>query len=299
MLNRIVCLAAAISIFFISTCPAAQTSDANFGIICVPAANLRGTASHESELYDQEIMGYTVKLFEKQDNWYKIQTEYGYVGWMTEKSFYRVDEAKLKQWKDCEKVRIVKVFATIYSKPNASSQAIAGVGMNVLLKKDKTLIGGWIKVETPDGRIGYLKKENCVDAVKKDLSQEELRKSIIETANLMMGTPYLWGGKSSTANDCSGFTSTVFRANGINIGRDSSKQAVEGKAVKYKNDFSNVLPGDLIFFGNEKVSHVAISLGGKEFIHQSGSVHITSFDPNSSYYEESYGKKIKAIKRFF
>jgi uncharacterized protein YvpB len=53
------------------------------------------------------------------------------------------------------------------------------------------------------------------------------------------------------------------------------------------------------FLRQRKSYTLAISLGGKDFIHQSGRVHITSFDPNSPYYEESYGKKIKAIKRFF
>jgi hypothetical protein len=273
--------------------------DANFGIICTPAANLRDAAEHEAELCDQEIMGYTVKLFEKKENWYKVATEDGYKGWMTGRSFFQVDKTKLQEWKDCKKIRIVKVFAIVYSKPDVFSTPVTNVTMNALLKKVEVVIGGWIKVETPDGRVGFLKTEDGVDAVEKKMSDNERRKSIIETANLMMGVPYLWGGRSSTACDCSGFSNTVFRANGILIGRDSRAQAIQGKEVKYKDDFSNVLPGDLIFFGKDKITHVAISMGGKEFIHQSNGVHITSFDPNNVNYEESYGKRIKAIRRFF
>ncbi|HBG25881.1 MAG: hypothetical protein A2Y10_17865 [Planctomycetes bacterium GWF2_41_51] len=295
----IVCVVTALGIFFISNCRASENRDANYGIICVSVANLRETPSHKAQLVDQEIMGYTIKLLKKQDNWCEVQTEYGYTGWMTDSSFCAMDEAKLKQWKESKKVRIVKVFATVYSNADVLSTPVTCIMMNVLLNKVETVIGGWIKVGTPDGRVGYLKTEDCVDAGKIDLQKEQLSKSIINTAKLMMGVPYLWGGKSSTANDCSGFTSTVFRANGINIGRDSRKQAVEGKKVDFKKDFSNVLPGDLLFFGTDRISHVAISLGGKEYIHQSGGVHINSFDPNLANYNKANHKKLKIVRRFF
>ncbi|MCE5341959.1 MAG: NlpC/P60 family protein [Planctomycetaceae bacterium] len=291
-------LAVVISLFFITNCSAVDVPDVNYGIICVPAANLRGAATHETELYDQEIMGYPVKLLQKQDNWYQVQMEYGYVGWMNEKSFVQVNAVQLIHWKNSPKVRVTKVFGFVYSKPDTSSQPVTNVVMNVLLKKGEKVNNKWLKVETPDGRAGFLQKQDCVDAVAKELSKEEMSKSIVETAKMMMGVPYLWGGKSSVSCDCSGLTSTVFRAHGIAIGRDSCKQATEGKAVDI-NDFTKVQPGDLIFFGKESISHVAISLGGKDFIHQSGCVHITSLDPNSPYYEESYGKKLKVIRRFF
>ncbi|MEZ4761704.1 MAG: NlpC/P60 family protein [Calditrichia bacterium] len=43
-----------------------------------------------------------------------------------------------------------------------------------------------------------------------------------------------------------------------------------------------MLPGDLLFFGNGKrVTHVGISLGQKEFIHQGGRVAVNSLDPAS------------------
>ena len=295
----IVCLVTVLCMFLGSNCGASDFNDANIGIICIPVANLRESPSHRDELCDQEIMGYTVRLLKKQDNWYQIETEYKYTGWMTDSSFYKVDRAQLKQWKESKKVRAVKVIATVYSNPDVLSQPITFVTMNALLKKIEEQIGGWIKVETPDSRVGYMKTEDCIDAVKVDLPKEQLAKSIVDTAKMMMGISYLWGGRSSVACDCSGFTSTVFRTNGIIIGRDSRAQAVQGKKVDYKDDFSNVLPGDLLFFGTDRISHVAISLGGKEYIHQSGDVHINSFDPNAPNYNKANHKKLKVIRRFF
>jgi cell wall-associated NlpC family hydrolase len=299
MLKWIFCLSGALFLFLNSNSFANEANDVNFAIICTPVANLREKPQHKAELCDQEIMGYTVTLLNKHENWYQVKMSDGYIGWMTEGSFFQVDKDKLKEWQGCKKVRIVKVFAIVYSQPNVSSKPVTNVTMNALLQKVESVFGGWIKVQTPDGRTGFLKNQDCVEAKEIKLSNDELKKSIIETSRLMMGAPYLWGGRSSTACDCSGFSNTVFRANGIIIGRDSRAQAVQGIEVKYNDDFSNVLPGDLIFFGQERVSHVAISMGGKEFIHQSSGVHITSFDPNNPNYEESYRKKIKAIRRFF
>jgi len=298
MFNKVVYLF--IALLMLSDCQASQDSnvaDKKNGIISVPVANLREKPAHSSQLVDQEIMGYTVKLLKHEDYWYQVQTEYGYTGWMTDKSLQLADKAELKQWKDCKKIRVSKVFATVYSKSDEKSTPVTSIEMNTLLRKIGTANGKWLKVGIPDGRIGFLKNQDAVDNAQKKLKSSQLRKSIIETAKMMMGVPYLWGGKSSTANDCSGFTSIVFRASGIELLRDAYQQATEGKAVDFKKDFSNVLPGDLLFFGKDKITHVGISLGGGKFIHQRGCVHINSLKPADTDYSDSDRKILKAVRR--
>ena len=64
--------------------------------------------------------------------------------------------------------------------------------------------------------------------------------------------------------------------------RDARQQALVGKQIQPNESWSNVVSGDLLFFGDgEKVTHVGISIGGKDFIHQAGKVAINSLDPNS------------------
>ncbi len=131
----------------------------------------------------------------------------------------------------------------------------------------------------------------------KKINGKQLQDALVKDAKSMMGVPYLWGGKSSTACDCSGFTQTIFRANGIMLPRNSWLQAKVGQNVEYLPDFSNVQAGDLVFFGREKITHVGMSIGGAEFIHQSGDVHINSFDPNAANYNARLREILKGIKR--
>jgi cell wall-associated NlpC family hydrolase len=104
---------------------------------------------------------------------------------------------------------------------------------------------------------------------------------------LFYGTPYRFGGNSSHALDCSGFVQKVFRANGIELPRDSRAQAKYG----YKVSLSELKPGDLLFFKTYRrdVSHVGIYIGDGKMIHatrRGGEVKISSiYDP---YYRQRF-----------
>ena len=91
---------------------------------------------------------------------------------------------------------------------------------------------------------------------------------IAKIAKLHLGTKYIWGGNGGRGYDCSGFTKEVFEQNGIEIPRNSWKQAEIGKKIK-KRDLKK---GDLIFFNSKnqkRVNHVGIYLGNGKFIHAS------------------------------
>ncbi len=107
------------------------------------------------------------------------------------------------------------------------------------------------------------------------------------TSLLFYGTPYRFGGSSSHALDCSGFIQKVFRANGIELPRDSRAQAKYG----YKVSLSELKPGDLLFFKTYKqdVSHVGIYIGYGKMIHtttRGGRVMISSI--HEPYYRQRF-----------
>ena len=97
--------------------------------------------------------------------------------------------------------------------------------------------------------------------------------ALVKTAKKFNGIPYLWGGFSSKAIDCSGFTSNIYFLNGIILQRDASQQIKFGKEITSNYEYTNLLKGDLLFFGRkandsvpEKVIHVGMYIGDSEFI---------------------------------
>ena len=103
-------------------------------------------------------------------------------------------------------------------------------------------------------------------------------KPILEKANSMRGVRYHWGEASRSGTDCSGFTSQVFKSQGVRLPRTSREQASVGQHVKY----NELKPGDLVFFHTtrgHRVSHVGIYVGHGKFIHASsggGKVQVNS-----------------------
>jgi cell wall-associated NlpC family hydrolase len=129
------------------------------------------------------------------------------------------------------------------------------------------------------------------DGIYGPLTQQALTRTlktpkILSTAQIYLGTPYLWGGSTPSGFDCSGFTQFVFAKNGINLPRISRDQYNVGTPVA----FNDLQPGDLVFFSftsNGQVSHVGIYLGDNQFISATTSkgVIISSFSP---YWKNAY-----------
>jgi cell wall-associated NlpC family hydrolase len=91
-------------------------------------------------------------------------------------------------------------------------------------------------------------------------------RAIIETALDFRGVPYRNGGGDPKGFDCSGFTQYVFAQHGVALPREVRDQFLLGAPIDPSAD---LLAGDLLFFTTTEpgASHVAISLGGDEFVH--------------------------------
>lgn len=268
-----------------------ELGDKTYGIINLSVASMRVEPDYSSEMMTQALMGMPVRVLQCK-NWYRIQTPDNYIAWVHRTGIHLVTKEELTAWNQAEKIVVTSHYGFVYSKPDIHSQTVSDVvggnRMKYLASK-----GAFYKVAYPDGRLGYILKtiskpeKEWRNALKQDAD------CIIKTAFTMMGIPYLWAGTSPKGMDCSGFVRTVLFMHDIIIPRDASQQAYVGQHIDIAPDFSNLQPGDLIFFGRkatvqrkERVVHVAMYVGNKRFIHSQGDVRISSFDPADEYYDE-------------
>jgi hypothetical protein len=278
------------------TLPDPSLGDSLYAIVRVGVANLRGQPRHGAELVDQVVMGSPLRILKRQGNWIYIQTSYRYLGWMTPESVIITDATGFKAWENKPKVQVQNTSSNMYEKMDFSSLRLSDLSMNAIVafRADR---GSWSEIELADGRVGYIPSSDIgiptiIDQKVPDGWQ------ITRTALRFHGIPYLWGGNSSRGFDCSGYTQTVYAANGYQLPRDANMQVELGVDVPFDSTFGNVLPGDLLFFGeNDRITHVGISLGGPQFIHASTYVMMNSLDPSDEDYTAYRRNTLKRIKR--
>jgi hypothetical protein len=277
-------------LFAVVQCIAGQSAEQSVGVVNLSVCNLHVQADAASEMSTQGLLGMPVQIL-NHDRWYYIQLPDGYKGWTHYVSIVPMDSVAYNAWVNSEKIIVTSHYGFTYEFPDDSSQSVSDVVSGDRLKWEGSE-GDYYKVSYPDGRMAYVRKsisqpeKEWRNTLKKDAN------SLIRTAKTLMGVPYLWGGTSAKGMDCSGFVRVVFAMHDISLPRDASPLSKVGKRMEIAPDFSNLRPGDLIFFGRkatkergEAVVHVAIYIGEKRFIHSQGDVHISSFSPADKNYD--------------
>lgn len=109
----------------------------------------------------------------------------------------------------------------------------------------------------------------------------ELTKSALR----FLGTPYVFGGTSTSGFDCSGYTQHVFAMLGVSLPRTADAQYYAGRATT-----GGLRPGDLVFFQTYEPgpSHVGIYLGNGQFAHASSSHGVMVSHLSDSYWASRY-----------
>ena len=273
--------------------PNKDLGEKQWGVANHSVSDLRFHPTHTSELVTQVLLGMPVKLLNRKNDWLQAQTPEGYIGWITKGSLHLLTKKELNDYLKKPKIIVTNHYALSFSEPTSNAEPVSDIVIGNMLVIKNTL-SDYYSVNYPDGRQAYiLKQDACM--VYEWLSKIEItQNSIVSTAKQFMGIPYVWGGTSSKGIDCSGFIKLVFFLHGIITMRDASQQVKHGTEIDSIGNFDALQKGDLVFFGekitekrlDEKVVHVGIYIGNKRFIHASENVHISSFDPNDSLYDE-------------
>jgi hypothetical protein len=285
--------------------PDPALGDRQFGIVTVSVGNMRSKPSQPAELATQVLMGMVVRLLKEEDGWYYVQSHDRYLGWLEGRAMMLTDRTGVDEWADAKKMIVTSYHGIVREKPSETSLPVSDLVVGGMLKKTVAR-GGWIGVELPDGAKGFVESSIVQDYDAWRASRRLTAENIERAARMFMGVPYLWGGTSAKGMDCSGFTKTVFRLNGMELNRDANQQATMGEDVVVGDEFQGLQKGDLVFFGRkvsserpERITHVGIYLTNKEFIHAPGGgrVRINSFDPAASNFSESLLKSFVRARR--
>ncbi|MGO4940906.1 C40 family peptidase, partial [Fundicoccus sp. Sow4_D5] len=130
----------------------------------------------------------------------------------------------------------------------------------------------------------------AADAAEKAEESAANASTLLDNASQYLGTPYVWGGKSPSGFDCSGFVQYVFKETyGVDIGGWTGAQEHSGT----KMDVSSAQAGDLYFWGSPgSTYHVAIATGNGDYIHASQPGTPLEYNSISSYFMPSFALRV-------
>jgi len=117
-------------------------------------------------------------------------------------------------------------------------------------------------------RAAYAGYISGVGSVQSWLRAGPLARAAVRWALAQLGDPYRWGASGPDSFDCSGLTSSAYRAAGTAIPRVSRAQWNAGPHV----DVSGLLPGDLVFYADNTrdpatIHHVGLYIGNGLMVH--------------------------------
>lgn len=126
----------------------------------------------------------------------------------------------------------------------------------------------------------------------------EIKDKLEEISEMLIGTPYRYGGSSPEGFDCSGFTSYVFSACAMQLPRNSTAQAKLGEEIK----LNQAGRGDLLFFGTKnRISHVALVVSKRgeplRIAHSTSSRGVTTHSENDQDWQHYWSKRFLYARR--
>lgn len=245
-----------------------------YGICNLSIVPMRSEPSDPSEMVNQVLLGEVFKVPEKRKKWSRIRLLHDkYEGWIDNKQYKEITEEE---------------YAFAKAQPN---QLIADP-VQFVTTKHKQLLTAVMGSAVQSLDLLNAHYEGPI------ASHKNKKPSLVETALLFIGAPYLWGGRTHFGIDCSGFTQMVYRLNGHKLLRDASQQATQGEALSFIEESE---PGDLAFFDNAEgaIVHVGIIMEDNYIIHAHGEVRIDRLDHSGIYNvnQRTHTHKLRVIKK--
>jgi cell wall-associated NlpC family hydrolase len=240
------------------------------------AVPLRGEPDPEAPLDTQAVYGEHVTVYDEVEGWAWGQLARDhYVGWLP---------ANALGMPAAPTHRVGAVRTFVYPTPSIKRPPLMALTM-----------GSELRVAGEDGLFLRLQEGGFVFGRHLD-PIGMIEADPVAVAERFLGTPYLWGGKTSLGLDCSALVQTALHACGIPCPRDSDMQERElGTAVDPENGLGSLRRGDLLFWEG----HVAMVRDATTMIHATGHVMAVVIEDLASGIAriEVAGQPLRTIRR--